>query len=734
MLQNSGCLEFHQEGCGRLKTKSAAPEKQPKRARPLGVFAGLKALRLAVSSIGLELLHSYSAILFLRSSLIGAIVLGCSFISVNIGLSGLLCWTGTMLWGRLAGIGRGDPVRAIYSFNALLAGFAIGLLFPLSILSCLLIGAASLLTMLVSSALLSLLSKSLNIPVLNAPFLIVATLVNLAAPLYGALGFNPLFLHPTLNLDMLPMCLHGLLRSLGALIFMPYDICGILLLIGLLAFSRIAFFLAVLSYYVGTTVSGLFLNSFAAAYSNLHAFNFILIGIGLGGIFLVPSLRTYVLASAAVFLSVFVLDAASVASKAMRIPIFTLPFNFVVLLVLYALKNREYPMLTRATPASPEQALDQHINVAKRFARLCPKPFLPFAGRWTVSQGFNGAVTHKGIWRYAYDFVIKDEKNLTHSGAGDRVEQYHCFGKPIFSPVAGMVIDATDSIEDNRIGIPNEAHRWGNYIIIFSHFGYYVEISHLKFSSLKVAPGDSVAAGQLIAECGNSGYSYQPHLHFQVQSSPRLGSGTIPFDLTNAMNGNKTLIEGKPLSTGMTVEPLFFSRKLWNRLSFAEGESFSFKSCKNGRITGEFQLRAGKQKDGAMYFAIDGSEAKLFFGLEDDRFVFYSYTGNGSSPLRLLFAALPGIPLCSSAEIGWSETIPGGVIFENQPIRSLLSSFNHRLGMIGGRYRFVSEDEIRGELSWANGKANTQVLLDESRGFKKIRVEKFGCDFTLIRV
>jgi murein DD-endopeptidase MepM/ murein hydrolase activator NlpD len=42
------------------------------------------------------------------------------------------------------------------------------------------------------------------------------------------------------------------------------------------------------------------------------------------------------------------------------------------------------------------------------------------------------------------------------------------------------------------------------------------EYLHLLKGSLKVEAGDSVAAGQLLALSGNSGYTRGPHLHFMV--------------------------------------------------------------------------------------------------------------------------------------------------------------------------------------------------------------------------
>ena len=56
--------------------------------------------------------------------------------------------------------------------------------------------------------------------------------------------------------------------------------------------------------------------------------------------------------------------------------------------------------------------------------------------------------------------------------------------------------------------------------------GTSVVLAHLRRRSLRVGRGDTVAAGQVVAECGNSGNSSEPHLHLQAMDrpSPWIGS------------------------------------------------------------------------------------------------------------------------------------------------------------------------------------------------------------------
>ena len=161
---------------------------------------------------------------------------------------------------------------------------------------------------------------------------------------------------------------------------------------------------------------------------------------------------------------------------------------------------------------------------------------LPFFGVWTVNQGHNGEFTHQEEWRHAWDFVITDEAGKEFSGDGTKVSDYYCFEKHVTAPADGWVEEIADSIEDNPPGEINLGRNWGNTIVIRHSEWLYSKLSHLKKGSIKVKQGSYVYKGQMIASCGNSGRSPFPHLHFQLQSTPYIGSATLDYPVSQYLS------------------------------------------------------------------------------------------------------------------------------------------------------------------------------------------------------
>lgn len=172
---------------------------------------------------------------------------------------------------------------------------------------------------------------------------------------------------------------------------------------------------------------------------------------------------------------------------------------------------------------------------------------LPVQGEWTALAGGpdkdrNYHAT-TSAHRWAYDLtLVKDGKKFNLDGA--RNEDYFAFGKPVFSPINGKVVVAETGLSDNTPG-QADAILLGNHLVIEVTPSEFLVLAHLKQSSIKVKVGESVAAGQHIADVGNSGRSIEPHLHIHVQNSPN-----FPFSESIPLSFTDVTINGTPAKTG----------------------------------------------------------------------------------------------------------------------------------------------------------------------------------------
>ncbi|HQO08661.1 MAG TPA: urea transporter [Clostridiales bacterium] len=668
-----------------------------------------------------EVTYAYSNLFFIRNRFVGLLLFAATLFNKNIAVLGLFSLLTALIFTRFIGIKNDDPVNRLISYNSLLTGFAAGFLFKITALSVLFACGMSIFTVLLTYTLSSALYLYFRLPVLNIPFTISAMIIYLASGKYSNLIVDSFYKQEYFNIEGIPAFIQGLLRAAGILIFMPYDIIGIILLTAVLIYSRITFFTAVLSYYAGIYFLALLKGSVPLAFLEVSSFNFILVGMSLGGMFLIPSKRTYLLTLSAVLTSVFVIDAASAFWVSFGIPVFTLPFNLTVLLYIYVLGSVKYVMMNNTNLEQPERSLDDHLNYKNRFDWTTPAINLPFFGKWTVYQSFDGDWTHKGLWRYAYDFVIK-ENGKTFKNEGKDKQDYLCYGKPVVSPVDGTVIEVYDEAEDNEIGEVDKINNWGNYIIIYFYPGYYVELSHLKKDSAKVKKNDQVSKGQLLAECGNSGYSPEPHLHVQVQYSHLIGSAGMEF-VFNSFKVNDLNLDPRYLKKGDEVTALAPSKTLTRIMQFILDDEFKFSVFEDDIRTGELICEVKMETDGTYYFS-DGKNNRLYFGNDKDRFVFFKYDGDQRSPLRYLFISLPSLPLSDDELIEWNEYIPENV-WKRSFIPTVIKSFNHKFNKMCGFYTKKDRSIISGKIV-LKGKVlcETTAELCDKKGFRKITIRE----------
>ena len=621
-----------------------------------------------------SVLNSYSQVFFSTSKVLAVFLVFISFFDYGAGIGGLVAVATANLLAHYLGYNAYLLKSGLYGFNSLLVGLGVGLAYQPSFELYVLVVIVSITCFFLTIVFQGVLGKY-GLPFLSIPFLVAIWIVALSGheltalnisergiytynELFGLGGHTMVRLYNWLEALIDSSFIRIYFYSLGAIFFQKGLLAGIIISLGLLIYSRITFVLSILGYsvsYLFYVLVGIEFNSLSYTFIG---FNYILTAIALGGYYLIPGRISY--AWIIILLPSVVLITISTQQLFLlfRISPYSLPFNMVVLMFLYALKLREKrPGGLLETPVqlgNPERNLYLQTGNLKRFPTRYPvAASLPFFGEWEVSQGHNGEHTHKGAWQHAWDFIITDKNGKQFKGSGDYPEDYFCFGKAITAPFDGTVVEVINSIPDNIIGDVDTKNNWGNTVII-KHTEYiFSKLSHLKFHSVEVKEGDRVKQGQLIGKCGNSGRSPYPHLHFQFQSTPYIGSPTLDYPLGHyLLKGEKYSFEtfAFPKKGELIANPAK-NELLTKVLHFIPGQQISgeykITSVKTGSIAQEskFRWRVNTDVFNSTYLEAeeDGSLAYLYNN--GNLHYFTNFTGNKETPLYWFFLAIFKVPL-----------------------------------------------------------------------------------------
>jgi urea transporter len=659
------------------------------------------------------IINSYSEIFFIRGIVPGCILLTISFINFNCALSGLIAVLSAYFFAIFIGYKVEFLSSGFFTYNALLVGFSIGQLFQLNYISLIFLIIASLLTFIVTIVLSHIFNLYFRLQILSLPFVCVSSFVYLSAGRFSNLYVTSMHTSPVQqSLSFLPDWVNGFFQSIGAIIFMPNTISGILIMVMILFSSRILFLLAIMGFAVGSVINGMFIGSIPQAMTDLNNFNYILIAMGLGGIFLIPSIQSYLIAMFGVAISTILISSVNVFWAQYGIPVFTLPFTMVTLSFVYVLGLVQYQKIPLIFKATPEETLDHFLTSQNRFPTEAITVNLPFTGNWTVWQGFDSKWTHQGIWKYGYDFIISNEASQNFIGDGTRLDQYLCFKKEVLSPVQGRVVKVVNYLPDNPIGTVDSINNWGNMILIYESRGVYVELSHFSQHSITVKEGDWLEPGTFIGLCGNSGYSPQPHIHMQVQLYEPMGSATFPYTFVHYASGNTYHSHGNPKEG--TVVTNLITLPFYDQLStFVLDESFYYSVKKKGIEIGELSITVKMAPDSTIYLST--KLGKLYLGKING--TFYAFHIEGTDPfLRYILLAIPKFPLHYRPQLEWTDAIPSATLFTGwkKEIVSLINAFYPKLSESSGSYKFSSDTEIIGTVKnkLFNEKNTSYVKLD----------------------
>jgi urea transporter len=602
-------------------------------------------------------------------------------------VSGLLAIVITNLLGYGLGYNRISINKGSYGFNSLLVGLGTGLFFQPGIELFIVVFFASVLTFFISIALEGIIGKY-GLPILSVPFLFGMWIITLASRDFSTIGLsergifiaNELYLigGKTLldiynwwnNLEFI-YSLKVYFLSLGAIFFQFNVLSGILISIGLLFYSRIAFSLSIIGFYTAFYFYQFIGADITELSYNYIGFNFILTSIALGGFYVIPSKYSYLWVVLLLPVVVLITISANKIFLPYNLSIYSLPFNIVVLVFLYSLKLRvkKGKGLSEVVVQqnSPERNLYFFKNASERFKELQYVPIsLPFFGEWKVSQAHEGEYTHKAEWRHAWDFVIEDENQKQYKENGDYVTDYYCYNKKVIAPADGIIQEIADGIEDNAVGDMNVNQNWGNTIVI-KHTEYlYSQLSHLKAGSIEVSKGDFIRKGQILAVCGNSGRSPYPHLHFQLQATPYVGSETLDYPLSHYIlktNKDFALQSFQKPVKGNIISNIEINQLLKNALHFIPGQKLNFKHLKNKK-TEEINWEVKTDIYNNSYIYCSNTNSFAYFYNDGNIHYFKNFVGDKSSYLFNFYLAI------FKVQTGYYKNLK---IYDNIPVNHTFS-------------------------------------------------------------
>jgi len=620
------------------------------------------------------LFKPYASLLFLNNEIVGFILFLVSFINPSVAISGLAALIFTILFAEFINFRESYLENGFYLYNSLLVGMGVGYLFSPTFLSIFLIMVLSVFTFLLSYVLYIIFSNY-KIPILSLPFSIVTIIVYLASLQYTHLFSNLVHNHMLFDISITPF-VDAFFKAFGTIFFLPNVFAGGIIFLIILFFSRVMAFISLVGFSIGVFIHSLAIIDFNASLNDPYSFNYILVAIAIGGIFLLPTIKNYILAIIGVLISVVLVDAMVIAFNYFALPVFTIPFNIVVMLFVFLLGSMRYKEFNFDIKSTPEQSFSAYLSNVFRFGSNHIKISLPFFNEWSVYQSFDGEWTHKGKWKYAYDFVIKKD-GKSYQNEGLYPSDYYCFGESVASPVNGYVVAVKYDLVDNIIGEVDRINNWGNYIIIKNDLGYFVEISHLMQNSIIPKVGEYVYQGQIIAKCGNSGYSPEPHIHIQVQKYALLGSETLPFVFTEYYKNDELYFHSLP-KKDENIRSFVVDKSMQLRFNFILDEEYKYEVIKNKEKIDEVVFKVGMNEKGEFYF-YDKRDNKLYFFNNGYMFYFYFCEGN-ESYLKEIFKLLPKVPFVSQ-EVRYKDYLPVYILENklNTIVIEFLSSFNKNL-------------------------------------------------------
>lgn len=626
-----------------------------------------------------SILNSYSQIFYSLNKVLALFILITTFLTPHLGLTGLAAIVLVNFIAHKIGVNRDLIHDGLYGFNALLLGLFLGYQYQYNWSFLLLFIISIFLVLIISVWLNGILSRN-KLPFLSFPFVITYAIVVLSAGNFSHIFLNedyafainhiareqvsPVYQFSHVLDDIqLPNFILYYFKTLSATFFQTSILGGVLIAAGLLYFSRIAFTLSLVGFASAYLFYLLFGANVADLNHNLVGSNFIFMAIGIGCFYIVPNFYSYlsvvVLTPILLMLMIFLNKTLGV----FQLKSFTLAFSVIISLFLLFLQHRwfqRFLQLVTIQYYSAEKTIYKYSSSLKRFKNAhLYKVQLPFWGSWNVSQGYQGKITHLGEWGSALDFVIVDEKKQTYKSPGTVREDYYCYNKPVVAPMDGYVYAIYNNVEENEISGVDIEHNWGNTIIMNHLNGLYSQISHIKKDSFKVEEGEYVKKGTLLAACGNSGRSPEPHIHFQFQTEPTIGAKTLAYPIAYYIeekeNGNRELKISEIPKENSIISNIEAKEILVKAFNFLPGNTIKFQE--EGTLN-FYEWEIFTDAFNRTYIYCKKTKSYAYFINDGNMFYFYDFEGSSRSLLFKFYLGAYRILLATYEDLIVKDDVP----------------------------------------------------------------------------
>jgi murein DD-endopeptidase MepM/ murein hydrolase activator NlpD/urea transporter len=617
-------------------------------------------------SIMAALPRTYAIIFYSTDVRFGWAMLAMSLLVPWVGLAGLggVVVAACLAW--LLKVDRGWIRSGFALFNPLLAcsamvlaglvgGWALGVIVVLW-------AAAAVFSLLLTIAMQGWIGSRVGLSVQSLPAVMVVCLLHFTGIGAGGQGEAVAVAVAGLQADwvLMPDLLRGFFRAFAAMVFQASDVTGMLVYVAFVLSSPLGALMATVGYVAGAGTLWLLGLPVGATGTAWCGYCFLLAGVALGAGYQVPNRSSLVLAIAGGAMTAVAAVGLSVGLGWFGLSPGALPYNLVVLGTVAALRLLPRPaglLVSPWTTLQPEvSARRVQINVLRFPDYYKPAVFLPCAGERVVTQGFDGALTHRGWWRHALDFEAPGAVG-TWNAVGGALRDYAIFETPVYSPVPGTVVAMDNQVPDNPLGHNNPEANWGNYVMLRADAGYHVMLAHLLCGSVAVVVGQRVREGAYLGNCGNSGRSPVPHLHLHVQAGPLPGAATMPFVMKHYIERTRSDGQETYRLSGVPQQSCVLRPAL---------PSAALHACFSGWLPGVYVFRNGDDEeeirlefDEGGRFRLESTRQRECLTLYLAEGVLYAepFEGGRGGVLALLAIVLARVPCIAESAVTWHEVV-----------------------------------------------------------------------------